>query len=79
MQIKNNPHENKLIGVAADPLALLNVEQARLLLGCSRGTLYNVIRSGEIRPIKIRSSTRFRRSEIERYLSALADTDCSAK
>ena len=60
---------NNTFQVYPDPDTLLNIEQTLTALSCSRGTLYNLIRDGEIKPSKIRSSTRFRRSEIERFIS----------
>ena len=68
---KNEPAISlKTFNLPSDPEVLLNVVQTHTMLSCSRGTLYNLIRSGEIKPIKIRSSTRFRRSEIDRFISA---------
>ena len=58
--------------IPSDALALLNVAQARMILCVSRGTLYNLIRGGELRCIKIRSSTRFQRSELNRFISEKA-------
>jgi excisionase family DNA binding protein len=57
--------------------ALLDVNQAMGILCCSRGTVYNLIRGGDIRPIKVRSSTRFQRSEIERFISERAQQSLS--
>jgi excisionase family DNA binding protein len=60
---------NKISQTYTDQDTLLNIEQTMAVLSCSRGTLYNLISDGEIKPSKIRSSTRFSRSEIERFIS----------
>jgi excisionase family DNA binding protein len=70
MPKRQNSAADITTAIPPDALALLNVAQAQTILCISRGTLYNLIRSGEIKPIKIRSSTRFRRSEIDRFISA---------
>lgn len=59
--------------ILLDPLTLLNVAQAQAVLCISRGTLYNLLRSGEISCIKIRSATRFQRSELNRFVSEKAN------
>jgi excisionase family DNA binding protein len=60
---------NQTFQTYADQDTLLNIEQTMAVLSCSRGTLYNLISDGEIKPSKIRSSTRFRRSEIDKFIS----------
>ena len=60
---------NKSPQTYTDQDTLLNIEQTMAILSCSRGTVYNLVRNGEIKPSKIRSSTRFRRSEIDKFIS----------
>lgn len=72
MQNTKAPRNLPDIIIPQDPLALLDIEQTCVLINSSRGTLYNLIRDGAITPIKIRSNTRFRRSEIERFILAQA-------
>lgn len=60
---------NQTFQTYTDQDTLLNIEQTMAVLSCSRGTVYNLVRNGEIKPSKIRSSTRFRRSEIDKFIS----------
>ena len=69
MPEQQNSAKNITTNISSDALALLNVAQTQLILSISRGTLYNLIRSGELKCIKIRSSTRFQRSELDRFIS----------
>ncbi|TQM06442.1 helix-turn-helix domain-containing protein [Pseudonocardia kunmingensis] len=41
------------------------------ILRVSHSTLYRIIRSGQLKPIKIGRTTRFRESEVKRYLDSL--------
>lgn len=43
-------------------------EAARYLGGVSTRTLHREVQRGRIAKVKVRGSTRFRRSELERYL-----------
>ena len=57
---------------------LVSVEQAAGLLGIGRTTLYELIRRGEVRPIRIGRSVRIPRRELEAFVERLiADTDAS--
>ena len=57
---------------------LVSVEQAAGLLGIGRTTLYELIRRGEVRPIRIGRSVRIPRPELEAFVERLiADTDAS--
>ena len=47
---------------------LLDVEQAARYLTTSRRTLYRAISRGRLRMVKVEGSTRFRQSELDRYL-----------
>ena len=50
---------------------LLDIQQAAHYLGdVSTRTVYREVRRGRLRLLKIRGSTRFRRSELDRYLRA---------
>ena len=47
----------------------LNLEEARCELGCSRSTLYKLMREGRLRYVKIGRRTIIPRDEIGRILS----------
>jgi excisionase family DNA binding protein len=50
---------------------LLDVPQAcEYLGGISRSTLYRLMKRKQLKWVKVGGSTRFRRSELERYLRA---------
>ena len=49
---------------------LLDTAQAYMYLTVSRATLYRELRRGRIKCIKVRGSTRWRRSELDRDLRA---------
>jgi excisionase family DNA binding protein len=68
MQSKRTPENLTEIQITQDPLALLDVEQTCEILKCSRGSVYNLIRSGELISLKILSSRRLRRLDVERYI-----------
>lgn len=52
---------------------LLTVVEAATALRVSRWTIYELIKSGELRPVRIRARTLFASEEIERYLAALRE------
>ena len=53
------------------PRDLLDVEEAAEYLGgVSRSTVYREVQRGHLRMVKVGGSTRFRRSELDRYLVA---------
>ena len=56
-----------------DDQLLYKVEQASGILQLSRATLYEKIATGEIRSVKIGSSRRIPRSELEAYVSRLGE------
>lgn len=47
---------------------LLDVNEAAAYLTVHRATLYREVRRGAIATVKVRHSTRVRRSELDRYL-----------
>ncbi len=55
---------------------LVSVEQAAGLLGIGRTTLYELIRQGDVRPIRIGRCVRIPQRELEAYVDKLiADAD----
>jgi excisionase family DNA binding protein len=57
---------------------LVSVEQAAGLLGIGRTTLYELIRRGDVRPIRIGRCVRIPRRELEAFVERLiADADAS--
>jgi excisionase family DNA binding protein len=52
----------------SDPL--LDVNEAAEYLTVSRATLYREVKRGKLVAVKVGASTRFRRSELERYIRA---------
>ena len=57
---------------------LVSVEQAAGLLGIRRTTLYELIRRGDVRPIRIGRCVRIPRREPEAFVERLiSDTDAS--
>ena len=48
----------------------LTYAQAGQLLGVSPRTIWRMVREGDLRPIRVRRSTRITRAEIERYTIA---------
>ena len=73
-------HMNRLRNIArdqinfpADPSALFTMEQAGAFLACSRGTIYNLMKRKLLQPVKVLGSTRFRRSDLEAFVSRAAD------
>jgi excisionase family DNA binding protein len=58
-------------GARAVSDALLDVAQTcEYLGGIGRSTLYRAVQRGRLRIVKVEGSTRFRRSELDRYLKA---------
>ncbi len=57
---------------------LLNVQQVRSRLECSRSHVYNLINQGEIPAIRIgvRQGIRVRESEVDRFLEAHEVEEC---
>lgn len=49
---------------------LLDLEEAAGYLSVSRRTVYREVRRGKLRMVKVGGSTRFRKSELERYIKA---------
>ena len=56
----------------ADPEALMTADEVADYLKVSTGTIYNRVSKGEIRFLKVGSSVRFRRSEIDRWVEEQA-------
>ena len=52
---------------------LISVEQAARLLGVGRTTLYELVRQGEVTPVKIGRAVRFPLEEIEGFVARLRD------
>ncbi len=48
---------------------LLSINDVARLLGVSRGTVYALIRRGEINPLRVGERARFSLGEIRRYLA----------
>ena len=48
--------------------ALLKLEEAAARLGVSRTTVYNYVRKGDLKAIRVGGSVRIRESEFERFL-----------
>ena len=61
-------HEKPLYGVHVTEDRLLTVNAAASLLSVSRQSIYRLIRSKELQPVKVGKRLRFRVSEINRYL-----------
>jgi excisionase family DNA binding protein len=47
---------------------LLTVDELRVLLRVSRSTLYELVRSGELRPIRVGERLRFEPDAVREYL-----------
>ena len=56
-----------------DPVELLDTEEAATYLDVSRATLYREWRSGRLAMTKVRSRTRWRRSELDRWIRDLPE------
>lgn len=52
--------------------ALLSSAEVCTLLRISRTTLWRIVRSGELRKVKVRGGIRFRRRDVERYVEMAA-------
>ena len=50
---------------------LVSVEEAAALLGIGRTTLYELIRQGDVRPIRIGRCVRIPQRELEAYVNRL--------
>ncbi len=51
---------------------LLDVPEVCEMLGCSRALVYTLIRKGDLRPVKLGRSTRFRPADVENLVDRLA-------
>ena len=60
-------------------LLLVSVEEAAGLLGIGRTTLYELIRRGEVRPIRIGRCVRIPQRELEAYIDRLIAETWSEK
>ncbi len=54
----------------ADSKILYKQAEAAELLGISRATLWRLVASGQILPVRLGALVRFRRSELERFAAA---------
>lgn len=58
--------------VAIDPSKLLlKPEEAAVVLGIGRTTLYDLLRNGEIASVQVGKLRRFRRTDLETYVAQL--------
>ena len=55
---------------------LVSVEEAAGLLGIGRTTLYELIRQGDVRPIRIGRCVRIPQRELEAYVDRLIAETC---
>jgi excisionase family DNA binding protein len=53
---------------------LLSVEDAASVLAVGRTSIYQLIWSGELRPVRIRRSVRFTMAELERFVTEHQDS-----
>lgn len=53
---------------------LLTIDQAARALALSRSTLYRLVRSGDLRTVRIAGKHRIRPRDLDRYLDALQRT-----
>ena len=53
---------------------LLTVAEAAIVLGVSRALLYDKVKSGEVRSIKLGGSRRIPRQELDDYIARLASS-----
>ncbi|MCA3637039.1 MAG: helix-turn-helix domain-containing protein [Methylobacterium sp.] len=51
---------------------LLDIVEVCEMLGCSRALVYNLIRRGELRSVKLGRATRFRPADLEALIDRLA-------
>jgi len=57
------------------PPILMNVQETAAALCASRSTVYRLIESGKLRPIKLGCATRFKRVEVEAFVSGLSEPE----
>ena len=57
---------------ATSQFDLLRINEVAEYLRIGRTTLYQLIRAGEIKKIKVRGGVRVRRRDLERYIEAAA-------
>ncbi len=55
-----------------DGQQLLTTAQTTAMLRISRATLYRKVDAGELTPVKIGSAVRFRRSDVDAYVTSLS-------
>jgi excisionase family DNA binding protein len=60
------------------PAPLMTVRGVTDVLGVSRQTVYRLIRAGELVPIRVSQSPRFRPADIEAYLERNRDTKAAS-
>ena len=58
-----------------EPPRLLRVEDAANLLNIGRSAVYDLIRSGRLRSVKIGKSRRIPREAVDEVIAALAESD----
>lgn len=74
---RNNPDPRKLPpppeapARSRVPAVLLGVDEAAAALSIGRGTLYQLMRAGDIRPVKIGSRTLLSVAELRRFAEQL--------
>jgi excisionase family DNA binding protein len=59
---------NEPVAAHSDPLELMTIRQISQLLKRSRAALYEDIAAGKLRTVKLGTSTRVPRMEVERYV-----------
>lgn len=65
-------HQVAVGSARTDPLELLTPKDVCRLLKVSRRRLYNLEKSGKLRSVRLGSSIRFPRTEVERFLEDAA-------
>ena len=60
-------HEVRAYG-GARTNELLTIDDLRRVLQVSRGTVYKIVNSGELRAVRVGERLRFRADDVERYL-----------
>ena len=59
---------------AVEPPLLLTNEEAAALLGIGRTTLYQLVWSGKLTPLRIGRSVRFTREQLREFVAHLSET-----
>lgn len=57
-----------------DPDQLLNPDQVAQVLQCSSRTVYLLFKAGELPSLKVRSSRRVKRSDLQEYIERCASS-----